>query len=560
MLRAFGGTLCLAVLLAAPGAGQAPRYDIVIIGGRIVDGTGGPARRADVGISRGRIASIGRIPRAAGREAIDAAGLIVAPGFIDVHTHADRIAERPLAENFVRMGVTSVIAGNCGTSALDIGEALAEVQRAGVSVNFATLIGHNSVRQSVMGSADRLPTIGDMGRMRSVVWRAMVDGAVGFSTGLQYVPGTYAKAPEIIDLARIAGNAGGVYATHMRNEGTAIEAAIEESLRVGFTTGARVQISHLKIDSPSRWGASAAALALIDAAQGRGVQVMADQYAYTAASSSLGIRFPSWALAGDRVAVAARLSDASQWPRIKADMRRMLEERGLPDLAFAVVASYAPDPSLQGLSLRQVAAKLKGTDAADAQFEAARDMMLAGGAAMVYHLMSDADVDRIMRHPLVDIASDSSLLDDDDSIPHPRGYGNTARVLGEYVRKRHVLTLEAAVRKMTALPAEHFRLERRGLLKEGYAADITIFDAARVRDAATFERPRAFPEGIPFVLVNGVVVVRAGEHTRARAGQIMTGSRATARGLPSAGAIRAGLVRQPGPPDALRAIQSSSAR
>lgn len=533
--------MCLAVVMAASVAGQAPRYDILIAGGRIVDGTGRPARRADVGISAGRISSIGQIPRSAARETIDASGLIVAPGFIDVHTHADRIVEFPMAENFVRMGITSVVAGNCGASPVDVGEALADVQRTGVSVNFATFVGHNSVREAVMGGADRLPTIGDMARMRSIVWRGMADGAVGFSTGLQYVPGTYAKSPEIIDLARIAANAGGVYATHMRNEGTAIEDAIEESLRVGQATGARVQISHLKIDSPSRWGASGKALALIEAARERSVRAMADQYAYTAASSSLSIRFPSSALEGGTAAVAARLTDPVEWPRIKTEMRRMLEERGLEDLSFAVVASYAPDPSLQGQSMKQVGRRLKGSDDADAQFEAARDMLLAGGAAMVYHLMSDADVERIMRHPFVAIASDSSLPRDDDSVPHPRGYGNTARVLGEYVRVRHVLALEDAVRKMTSLPAEQFRFERRGLLKEGYAADITIVDAAKVRDTATFERPRAFPEGIPFVLVNGVVVVRAGEHTRARPGQVLTG----ARNASSPGRAARGLLPAP---------------
>ena len=501
---------------------QTPRYDIVVYGGRIVDGSGQPARRADLAISKGQIAGIGTFRAHDGREAIDASGLVVAPGFIDVHTHADRLAERPLAENFVRMGVTTVIAGNCGSSALEIGDALMEVERTGASVNFATLIGHNTVRQAIMGSADRRPTIGEMAKMRSLVWRAMADGAVGFSTGLQYVPGTYAKLAEIIDLARIAGNAGGVYATHMRNEGTALEAAIEESLRVGLTTGVRVQISHLKVDSPSRWGASEKALALIDAARARGVQVAADQYAYTAASSTLSIRFPGWALEGGPAAIAGRLNDPAQWTKIKAEMRALLAERGLSDLGFAVVASYAPDPSLNGQTMKQVAAKLKGSDTADAQLEAARDMMLAGGASMVYHFMSDADVERIMRHPFVGIASDSGVLVSGDGVPHPRGYGNNARVLGDYVRKRRVIGLEEAVRKMTSLPAEHFRLERRGRLKEGYAADVVIFNPATVRDTATFEQPHAYPEGVPHVVVNGVVVLRNGEHTRARAGAPLT--------------------------------------
>jgi N-acyl-D-amino-acid deacylase len=509
----------VAPLIALPGAHQTPRYDIVIRGAEVVDGTGQPPRRADLAILDGRIVAIGQVAAGDGRDLIEADGLLVAPGFIDVHTHADDLVEQPLAHNFVRMGVTTVVAGNCGSSALDVSAALMEVERSGTSVNFATLIGHNTVRRAVMGDADRMPTIGEMVKMRSMVWRAMADGAVGFSTGLQYIPGTYARTPEIIDLARIAANAGGVYATHLRNEGTAFEPALEEAIRVGAASGARVQISHLKIDSPSRWGASEKALAMIDAARAKGMDVMADQYAYTAASSSLSIRFPAWSLEGGRDAIVRRLSDPSQWQRIKEEIRGSLAERGLKDLSFAVIASYAPDPSLNGSSLARAAAKVKGSETADAQLETARDMMIAGGASMVYHFMSDTDVERIMRHPFVAFASDSGVLVPGQGAPHPRGYGNTARVLGEYGRARGVIRVEEAVRKMTALPAGHFRLGRRGVLKEDYAADLVIFDPATVRDAATFEQPHAFAEGVAAVLVNGVVVVRKNEHTRARPGQ-----------------------------------------
>lgn len=514
-------TLVLATSVVLIAAGQAPRYDVAIIGGRVLDGTGSEARRADLAITGDRIVRIGSVARGEARTVLNALGLIVAPGFIDVHTHADDLVDHPLAENFVRMGVTTVIAGNCGSSALDVGEALAAVNRIGVAVNFATLIGHNTVRRAVMGAADRTPTLGETAKMRSLVWRAMVDGAVGFSTGLQYVPGTYAAAPEIMDLARVAGNAGGVYATHMRNEGTALEAAVDESIRVGTATGTRVQISHLKVDSPSRWGASEKALALIDAARSRGVDVMADQYAYTAASSTLGIRFPAWALEGGQPAIASRLGDVAQWSRIKAEMRTMLAERGLSDLSFAVVASHAADPSVNGRTLAQIASGRKGADALDAQLEVAREMMLAGGATMVYHLMSDTDVERIMRHPMVGIASDSGLLAPGRGVPHPRGYGSTARVLGEYVRSRGTIGAAAAVRKMTSLPAGHFRLDRRGTLGDGYAADVVVYDPATIRDTATFEQPHAYPAGVRYVLVNGVVVLDKGNRTGARPGRAL---------------------------------------
>jgi N-acyl-D-amino-acid deacylase len=509
------------LLLVGATPTQNATYDVLIVGGTVIDGSGSAPVRNDVAIKNGRIAAIRLLPKATANEVIDAAGLIVAPGFIDVHTHADDIADTPRAENFVRMGVTSVVAGNCGGSALDIADALSKIRRAGIAINYATLIGHNTVRRAVMGAANRDPNVADLAKMKSLVWRAMADGAVGFSTGLQYVPGMYAKLPEILELARVAGNAGGLYASHMRNEGTQLEDAVQETIRIGEMALCRVQISHLKVDSPIRWGASERALTLIDAARARGVDVQADQYAYTAASSTLSIRFPAWVLEGGQEAVAQRLNDPETWSKIKSDMRGLLAERGLSDLSFAVVASYSPDPSLNGLSMTQVAQKLRRSETIEDQLESARLMMLNGGASMVYHLMSDSDVERIMRHPLVGVASDSSVLVFGAGLPHPRGYGNNPRVLGEYVRARHVIPLPEAVRKMTSLPAQHFQFDGRGLLKAGYAADVAVFNASTISDAATFEKPHAYAIGVPYVLVNGVVVVRKGEQTAALPGQVL---------------------------------------
>lgn len=525
LLAGIGAAFAV-VLAAGPTtvAGQPARYDILITGGTVIDGTGRAGIVTDVAIKAGRIAAIGRIPRSQAEQVLDAAGLVVSPGFIDVHTHADGLVERPAAANFVRMGVTTVVAGNCGGSALDVAAALSALRGNPGAVNFATLIGHNTVRSAVMGSENRAPRAAELARMKSLVWKAMADGAVGFSTGLQYVPGTYAQTPEIIDLARVAANAGGLYASHMRNEGTALEQAVAETIKVGEATGARVQISHLKVDSPRRWGASAKALAMIDAARAKGVDVRADQYAYTAASSSLSIRFPSWALEGGRAGIAERLNTPATWEKIKTEMAALLAERGLKDLSFAIVAMYRPDPSLNGLSMQQVAQRRKGSDAADAQFEVAREMQLDGGAQMVYHFMSDDDVDRIMRHPQVSIASDSGVLSFGDGVPHPRGYGDNARVLGKYVRERRVIPLEEAIRKMTSLPAAHFKFANRGLVKVGYAADLVVFDAKTVADAATFEAPHGYATGIPYVLVNGVIVVRNGAQTDARPGQVIANS------------------------------------
>jgi N-acyl-D-amino-acid deacylase len=524
--------LALAALLVAsalaPGQSapprQAVRYDLLIAGGTIIDGTGRGGQFADVAIKDGRIAAIGRIPRSQAEQIIDASGLIVTPGFIDVHTHADNLVDRPAAANFVRMGVTTIVAGNCGSSALDIGAALTALKENPGAVNFATLIGHNTVRSAVMGSENRAPRVAELNRMKALIWKGMADGAVGFSTGLQYVPGTYATQPEIINLAAVAVNAGGIYASHMRNEGTELEKSIAETIRVGEMTGGRVEISHLKVDSPNRWGSSAKALAMIDAARAKGVDVRADQYAYTAASSGLGIRFPAWVLEGGQSKIAERLNTPATWEKIKLEMAGLLAERGLRDLSFAVVAMYRPDASFNGQSMQQIAQRVKGSDSADAQFETARDMLLQGGAQMVYHFMSDDDVDRIMRHPQVAIASDSGVLAFGDGVPHPRGYGDNARVLGTYVRTRHVIALEEAIRKMTSLPAAHFKFANRGLVKTGYAADLVVLDPKTVAETATFDAPHAYATGIPYVLVNGVIVVKNGTQTDARPGQVISNS------------------------------------
>ncbi len=545
-LRVASLILLTAGIAAAPRQSTPAVYDLVIVNGSVIDGTGAPARRADIAVKDGRIARVGAI-EGTSKDRIDAAGLVVAPGFIDVHTHADDVADHPLAENFIRMGVTLVVAGNCGSSALSIGDALTRIRDTGIAVNFATLVGHNTVRMAVMGREDRYSTLGELNRMKALVFKGMADGAVGFSTGLQYVPGTYARNNEIVELARVAANQGGLYATHMRNEGTRLDEAVAESIRVArLIGGVRVQISHLKVDSPSRWGASTAALKLIDEAIGRGLKIGADQYAYTAGSSSLDIRFPAWSLEGGEARVRQRLDDPPTWARIKTEMQQLLAERGFNDLSWATVATYRPDPSLGGLSMKDVAVKLVGDASADAQLEAARLLMRTGGATMVYHFMSEDDIARIMRHPMVSIASDSGVIDAGVGVPHPRGYGNTARVLGVYVRERKIISLEDAVRKMTSLPAAHFAFPGRGVIREGAAADLVVLDPARVRDTATFEAPHAYPEGIPHVVVNGVPVVRDGKVTGERAGQVIRG------GLPVLAAANPGTpAANPGTDTAL---------
>jgi N-acyl-D-aspartate/D-glutamate deacylase len=507
--------------MAAALSAQTPQYDLLIRNGLVVDGTGAAPRRADVAVKGDRIARVGMLGNATAKDVVDANGLYVAPGFIDVHTHADDLASHPAAENFVRMGVTTVVAGNCGSSPVKVGEALAAIRKAGPAINFATLIGHNSVREQVMGTARRAPTAAELDAMKTLVATGVREGAVGFSTGLQYVPGTYAEPAEIVALATSAAAEGGIYASHMRNEGTELEKAVAETIAVGDAARCPVEISHLKVDSPKNWGAGAKALALIDAARKRGLDVQADQYAYDAASSGLGIRFPSWVLEGTAEDIKQRFENGADWLKIKHEMAAMLEERGLNDYAFAVVASYRPQPAYNGLSIKQIAKQFDHSESLDAQLEMMKDMLLHGGASMVYHFMSDQDIDRIMQHPFVSIASDASILTLGDGVPHPRGYGNNARVLGRYVREKDVLPLAEAVRKMTSLPASHFGFGDRGLIKEGLAADLVVFDADKVADTATYQEPHHYPAGIPHVFVNGVAVVRDGRQTTARPGQVV---------------------------------------
>ena len=512
--------VCLLSCSLIPSHAQDP-LDLLVRNGRVVDGSGKRAFTADVGIKDGVIVQIGKLGNLKAKDVIDASGLIVAPGFIDAHTHADGIERTPLAENFVFMGVTSVVAGNCGGSALEVEQEFQRIRDTGISINFATLVGHNTVRQAVMGSERRAPTADELSRMKDLVARAMSQGAIGLSTGLQYVPGAYAETAEIVELAKVAAASGGIYASHLRNEGTEIDKAVDEAIAVGESARCPVQISHLKIDSPNQWGASRRVLAKMAAARKRGVQVHADQYAYEAASSGLSIRFPSWALEGGRGQISQRLNDPPTWQKIKSEMQGLLAERGFQDLSWAVVSSYRADRSLEGLSMKDIAMKLERDDSRDAQLEAARQMMLQGGASMVYHLMSEDDIARFMRDPQVSVGSDSGVLTPGEGVPHPRGYGNNARILGHYVRELKVIPLEEAVRKMTSLPASQFGFEKRGLIQKGYAADLVLFNRETVRDRATYADPHQYPQGISVVIVNGVPVVRDGKHTGARPGQVL---------------------------------------
>ena len=496
-------------------------YDLVITNARIVDGSGNPWFRADVAIKDGRIARVGRVAPSEASQSIDAKGQILAPGFIDVHTHVESIYNLPAAENFVRMGVTSLVTGNCGTSSTNVGEFLGRIRQTPLSVNLGTLVGHGSVRRAAVGLDDRAPTPEETAKMEAIVDQAMKDGAVGLSTGLIYVPGTYAKTDEIVGLAKVVSRYGGLYATHMRNEGDRVADAIRESILIGERAGIPVEISHFKISNKRFWGQTPMTLGLVREARQRGLAVTVDQYAYSASSTSLDSRLPSWLRAGGFEEAKKRLADPAMRERVVKEMKDTLKKSGFKDYSYAVVASFQADRSFNGKSIAEITKQVKSKSDIKSQIDQIISMYEAGGASMVYHSMGEPDVQRIMEEPFTMIASDSGVRQVDESVPHPRGYGNNARVLGRYVRELKIITLEDAIRKMTSLPAQTFGFRDRGLIREGFAADLVIFDENTIADRATFDKPHQFPAGISSVLVNGQLVLSNDAMTAARPGMAL---------------------------------------
>jgi len=500
-----------------------PAYDLVITNTRVVDGSGNPWFRADVAIKNGRIARIGRIPSTEAAQTIDAHNQILAPGFIDVHTHVESIYSLPAAENFIRMGVTSLVTGNCGTSTTNVAEFLERMKEKPIAVNLATLIAHGSVRRKVMGQGDRAPTPEESKQMEALVEQGMKDGAVGLSTGLIYVPGTYAKTDEIVALAKVVAQYGGLYATHMRNEGDKVADAIRESIQIGEQAGLPVEISHFKISNKKLWGQSPMTLGLVRDARARGLMVTVDQYAYTASSTSLDSRLPSWLRAGGLDEAKKRLADKPTRDRVVKEMKDSLKRSGFKDFDYAVVASYDPDTSFNGKTIAAITKQVHGKSDVTSQIEQIIEMYEGGGAGMIYHGMGEDDVKRIMQEPFTMIASDSGVRQNDESVPHPRGYGNNARVLGHYVRELKLISLEDAIRKMTSLPAQTFGFRDRGMIREGFAADIVLFDENTIIDQATFDKPHQFPLGISYVIVNGGLVLANGQMTNSRPGVALRG-------------------------------------
>jgi N-acyl-D-amino-acid deacylase len=524
-----------------------PAFDLVIKGGTVVDGTGGPPFQADLGLVGDTITALGRLDPEQGSRLLDASGLMVSPGFIDIHTHSDGdILRYPTADSRVRQGVTTEVTGNCGGSAAprspedteegrpdpeggpsrhwtDVASYFLALEDTRISVNHALLLGQGTLRGMVAGSEDRPLTQEELSLILSMVEEGMDQGAFGLSTGLEYVPGRFTPTHEIVGMTRIVARRGGVYASHVRNEEVALLEAVDEAIRIGRETGARVQISHLKAAGRPYWGKLVAALDLIEGARMAGVDVLADAYPYTAYSTGLTVLFSAWSMDGGWEALSHRLSDPGDRARIRAELAiRVPLEPGGYDLIVISRVRSEENQALVGMNMAQIAEEWR-MEPVDALLRLLVEE--EGSVGYIGHAMSPENVEMVLSHPLVMVGSDGASMapvgEAARSRPHPRSYGTFPRVLGHYCREKNLFELATAVKKMTGMPAQQLAITDRGRIARGMKADLVLFDAASVEDEATFQDPHRFPSGIRHVLVNGTPVVEGGEHTGARPGSVL---------------------------------------
>lgn len=502
------------------------RYDLILKDGLIVDGSGNPWFRGDVAIKDKKIVKVGSFDKKQAEKAIDVENLIVAPGFIDVHTHCDRqIFEIPTVDNYILQGVTTVIGGNCGGHLYPLGELFERLEKSGTSVNFGCLVGHNTIRREIMGYKMEAPSREEMEKMKALIDEEMRAGALGFSTGLSYLPGIYSKTEEIVELASAVAPYAGVYATHLRDQGLHITEAIEEAIEIGEKNRIPVQISHVKLALDAVWNEVERITNPVDKARRRGVEVTLDQYPYTATSSGFTSSFPSWAFEGGKEKFLERLEDEETYERIKSFViqRRLTSTKGINQLETIYISRCQKFPEYEGKNLQEILLS-KGKEPT---IENGADLIIeiekSGGAEGVFFQMDEKDVEELMRLPYNMHASDGSVQELGKGVPHPRNYGTFSRVIGHYVRKRGVIPLEEAIRKMTSLPAQTFRFKNRGMIREGMYADITVFDKENFTDRATFSNPHQYSQGIIYVIVNGEIVAERDRHNGKRPGMILYG-------------------------------------
>jgi dihydroorotase/N-acyl-D-amino-acid deacylase len=504
-----------------------PVYDFLIRGGIVIDGTGAARFPSDVAVRGDRIVLIARrpgqqTPASRAKAVIDATGKIVAPGFIDLHAHLDPLPSLSEGESHVRQGVTTALGGPDGTSPWPLADYLTAREKQGIGLNVAFLAGHNTIRRAVMGMAKREPTPDELTRMEGMVARAMGEGAWGLSTGLKYLPGGWANTDEVVALAKVASDSGGIYTSHLREEGLGLLGGVHEAIEIGRRARIPVVLTHHKAVGQQMWGKSVTTLAMVDSARRAGVDVMMDVYPYTATHTGISVLIPDWAFDGGDTAFARRTRDPALRDSIqKGIVFNILNDRGGGDLRRVQFSRVSWMKELEGKTLADWAAMRQLTPTPEHGADLVIEAELKGGANAIYHVLDEGDVRRIMRHPQTMIASDGRLSQPGDGHPHPRAYGTFPRVLGVYARDAGVIALEAAVFKMTGAPARRLGLRDRGVLREGAMADITIFDPVTVADRATFENPHQYPVGIDYVMVNGRLAVDRGSFMHVKAGRVL---------------------------------------
>jgi N-acyl-D-aspartate/D-glutamate deacylase len=508
----------LALFFSVPVADSSVEADFIVRGATLYDGTGKAGVKGDLAIKGERIAAVGTFDVKGKPRILDGSGLVVAPGFIDLHTHSDT----PIVEaatrsnlNYLLQGVTTVVTGNCGSGPIDVAGYFKKIDDGKAGTNVIHQIPHNDLRRQVMGNANRPPTTDELEKMKALVDQGMRDGAWGLSTGLYYTPGGYADIEELVELAKVAAAQDGFYASHIRDESTGLLASVDEAITIGRRAGLPVHISHLKAFSPRAWGKAVDAVALIAEARAKGQLVTADQYPYTASSTSLAADvIPTAYREGSAKDFEARLADTELGPKVRQAIDRNVADYGRGK--YIRIARYAKRPEWQGRDLASIAAEEKKSP-----LEIVLEIEHNGGAKIVNFSMQDEEVRFITKQPFVATASDGSAMKPDETVPHPRSYGCFARKIGRYAIEEKIVSLEHAIRSASGLPADILRLPERGYLKPGYYADVVVLDPKTYRDTATFDKPHQYATGVRYVFVNGVLAIERGKYTDALAGKAL---------------------------------------
>lgn len=523
-------------------------YDLLIKDGLIFDGQGGSPFKADIAISNGSIVTIGKLRNSRGKTVISAENLAVSPGFIDVHDHSDvSLIVNPKAESVIHQGITTLVSGNCGYSPFPIAEEIFEeekenakkvyglditwkdmagffsrLEKNGITLNYATLVGQGSVRGAAMGFNDRKPTPEELERMKRLVAEHIRGGAFGLSSGLEYTPGSFAEPEEIAELCQVTAQFDGVYATHMRDEGDKLLESMDESIGAARLSGARLEIAHFKVAYPRNWPKIDAALAKLDQARQEGIDIFCDRYPYIAGSTGLSFYFPLWARQGTTEEFIYRLKDSSLDAKLRTYLGEQEMKLGSWDKVLLSSVPSEKNRYLQGKNILEAAKECQKEP-----YDFMRDLLIEekGMVDMITFMMSEDNLKRILAHPLVGVGCDGSAVAPygvlSQGKPHPRNYGTFPRVLGKYVREEKILPLEEMIKKMTSIPAKRYGFEKRGAIKSGFYADLVIFDPDRIEDKATWVNPHQYPAGVEYVIVNGQVVVDQGEHTGRLPGKIL---------------------------------------